>query len=120
MRLNPEKNRNNGQWTTPRFNSFIKSALRSASRRWGPAYTCKKNARTARNTYKCSLCNKSVGNKDIKIDHIHPVVDPTKGFESWDKFIERLFVELDGYQAICITCHKAKTAEEREVRKKNK
>ena len=77
----------------------------------------KKNARTARNTYTCSLCSKSVGNKDIKIDHIHPVVDPTKGFVSWDSFIERLFVELDGYQAICVACHKEKTAEERLVRK---
>lgn len=102
----------NGQWTKARFKSFITSALRRASSRWAPKYTCKKNARTARNTYKCSLCNKSVGNKDIKIDHIYPVVDPTKGFESWDKFIERLFVELDGYQAICITCHKIKSKEE--------
>ena len=102
----------NGQWTKARFKSFVTSALRRASSRWAPKYTCKKNSRTARNTYKCSLCNKSVGNKDIKIDHIHPVVDPTKGFESWDKFIERLFVELDGYQAICITCHKSKSKEE--------
>jgi 5-methylcytosine-specific restriction endonuclease McrA len=109
-----------GLWTKARFKSFVTSALRRASSRWAPKYTCKKKARTARNTYKCSLCANSVGNKDIKIDHIHPVVDPTKGFESWDKFIERLFVELDGYQAICITCHKTKTAEEREIRKKNK
>ena len=110
----------NGQWTAARKKSFITSALRRASSRWAPKFTCRKNARTARNTYTCSLCANSVGNKDIKIDHIHPVVDPTKGFESWDKFIERLFVELDGYQAICITCHKTKTAEEREIRKKNK
>ncbi len=110
----------NGQWTAARKKSFITSALRRASSRWAPKYLTKKNARTARNTYKCSLCANSVGNKDIKIDHINPVVDPTKGFESWDKFIERLFVELDGYQAICITCHKTKTAEEREIRKKNK
>ena len=117
MRLNSPKNRNNGQWTTPRFNSFIKSALRGASRRWGPLYTCKKNARTARNTYTCSLCSKSVGNKDIKIDHIHPVVDPIKGWVSWDSFIERLFVEKDGYQALCVACHQFKTSKERLVRK---
>jgi len=110
----------NGQWTKARFKSFITSALRRASSRWAPKYTCKKQARTARNTYTCSLCANSVGNKDIKIDHIHPVVDPEKGFVSWDSFIERLFVELDGYQAICITCHKAKTNEEREIRKKTK
>ena len=115
-----EKEHCNGQWTKARFKSFVTSALRRASSRWAPKYLTKKNARTARNTYTCSLCAKSVGNKDIKIDHIHPVVDPTKGFVSWDSFIERLFVELDGYQAVCITCHQTKTAEEREIRKKNK
>jgi hypothetical protein len=36
---------------------------------------------------------------------------------SWDSFIERLFVEKDGYQAICVTCHSTKTSEERLVRK---
>ena len=107
----------NGQWTKARFKSFVTSALRRASSRWSPKYLTKKNARTARNTYTCSLCSKSVGNKDIKIDHIHPVVDPTKGFVSWDSFIERLFVELDGYQAICVACHQSKTSEERLVRK---
>ena len=112
-----EKEHCNGQWTKARFRSFITSALRRASSRWAPKYTTKKNARTARNTYTCSLCSKSVGNKDIKIDHIHPVVDPTKGFVSWDSFIERLFVEMDGYQAICVTCHDKKTSEERLVRK---
>ena len=110
----------NGQWTKARFKSFITSALRRASSRWAPKYTCKKKARTARNTYTCALCAKSVGNKSIKIDHINPVVDPAKGFETWDSFIERLFVELDGYQAVCITCHQSKTNEERETRKKAK
>ena len=61
----------NGQWTKARFKSFVTSALRRASSRWAPKLTSKKNARTARNTYTCSLCSKSVGNKDIKIDHIH-------------------------------------------------
>jgi len=110
----------NGQWTKARFKSFVTSALRRASSRWAPKYLTKKNARTARNTYKCSLCANSVGNKDIKIDHIHPVVDPVNGWVSWDSFIERLFVEKEGYQALCVTCHSSKSKEENLQRKLNK
>jgi hypothetical protein len=36
---------------------------------------------------------------------------------SWDSFIERLFVEKDGYQALCVACHSVKTSKERLVRK---
>ena len=110
----------NGQWTAARKKSFITSALRRASSRWAPKFTCRKEARTARNTYTCSVCANSVGNKDIKVDHIHPVVDPVKGWVSWDSFIERLFVEKEGYQALCVTCHQIKTNEERETRKATK
>lgn len=115
-----EKEHCNGQWTAARKKSFITSALRRASSRWAPKFTSKKNARTARNTYTCSLCSKSVGNKDIKIDHIHPVVDPLKGWVSWDSFIERLFVEKDGYQALCVACHQFKSKEENLQRKISK
>ena len=67
--------------------------------------------------YTCALCKQVVGNKDIKIDHIEPVVDPALGFQGYDEFIKRLFVELDGYQAICITCHQIKTNNERQRRR---
>lgn len=107
----------NGQWTKARFKGFITSALRRASSRWAPKYTCKKKARVARNTYVCAQCHRKVGNKDIKIDHINPVVDPEMGFQTWDIFIERLFVELEGYQAICKDCHHTKTQLERKKRK---
>ena len=110
----------NGQWTDARKRSFIVSALRRASSRWAPKYTCKKNARSGRNQYTCVLCKQVVGNKDIKIDHIEPVVDPALGFQGYDEFIKRLFVELDGYQAICITCHQIKTNNERQRRRTEK
>lgn len=35
---------NDGQWTEARFRSFIISALRSASQRWGPKTKCIKEA----------------------------------------------------------------------------
>lgn len=110
----------NGAWTDARFRSFIVSALRRASSRWAPKYGAKKAARVARNSYKCAACSSIVPNKEAKVDHVHPVVDPVRGFVSWDEFIARLFVERDGYQILCQACHAVKTAKEREVRKQNR
>ena len=114
------KPRCNGQWTESKFNSFIKSALRSASNRWAPKYTSKKNARIARNTYLCAKCGSKVGNKDIKIDHINPVVSVEDGFVDWNTYIERMFVEMDGFNALCKKCHDIKTKAENKQRKANK
>lgn len=126
------KPRNSGQWTESRFNSFIKSALRAASSRWGPKFQCIKNAKVGYGQYKCDMCG-TVGPptlpppegkkrriNNIAADHIEPVIDPAVGFVDWDTVIERMFVEVDGYQALCAACHTAKTAREREVAKLRK
>ena len=99
----------NGAWTDARFRSFVVSALRRASSRWAPKYGSKRAARVARNSYKCAACSSIVPNKEAKVDHIVPVVDPVRGFVSWDEFIARLFVEQDGYQILCQACHAVKT-----------
>jgi len=56
----------------------------------------------------------------MRLDHIQPVVNPEVGFESWDVFIKRLFVEADGYRSICKACHEKITAEQRLIRKNAK
>lgn len=99
-----------------RFRTYLMSVLRKASRFWNPARECLKNARLHRGIYKCAICESQVGPKEIKIDHINPVI-PVEGFESWDQVVDRLFCELEGYQAICKTCHDAKTLAENELRK---
>ena len=114
-----KKTRCNGTWTESRFHSFIKSALRSASRRWSPIYTTKKNARIARNTYVCSRCKNKVGNKDIKVDHNNPVVSVEDGFVDYNTYIQRMFVEIDGLTAMCKKCHDLKTLVENKQRKAN-
>ena len=114
-----KKTRCNGQWTESRFHSFIKSALRSASRRWSPIYTTKKNARIARNTYVCSNCGNKVGNKDICVDHKNPVVSVEDGFVDYNTYIQRMFVEIDGFSAMCKKCHDLKTLVENKQRKAN-
>jgi hypothetical protein len=119
---------NNGQWTEARFHSFIKSALRAASSRWGPKWQVKKKARKARGIYECAGYGRKshnvpaslpapVGKKrrvdNAVVDHIHPVIDPDIGFTSWDSLVDRMFCEADGLQILCHECHSAKTKDER-------
>ena len=124
-----DKPYNSGMWTEARFHSFIKSALRAASNRWGPKYEVQKAARIERGIYLCagykrkphsvpaSLPPKQ-GNKrrrKVTVDHIVPIIDPTKGFETWDKLISNLFCEVDGLQLLCSDCHTDKTKDERKL-----
>lgn len=130
--MKPPKEINNGTWTPARFKSFIVSQLRAATQRWGPKQSCIKNARVRRGVYLCQGCGKEgpatlpppEGNKrrikNIVADHINPIVDPAVGFTTYDDWITRCFVELDGYQALCHKCHTTKTADEREISKERK
>lgn len=132
MANKPEKTRCNGQWTEARYRSFIISTLRRASNRWAPKNTVKKDARVERGVYLCASCKEHVPNSikvdgkrvnNVFVDHINPVIDPEKGFISWDNFIERMFCEEDNLQVLCKDCHDLKTADERAIakeRKKNK
>jgi hypothetical protein len=125
-----KKSRNNGQWTEARFTSFIKSTLRSATQRWGPKQSALKRARIRRGVYLCEGWGRPehetpaslpprAGNKrrrKVAVDHINPVVDPHVGFTTWDDVIERMFVEVEGFQVLCPDCHEEKTKEERAIR----
>lgn len=117
---------NGGKWTSARMRSFIVSALRSASVRWGPKYAALDcayvrtgiNPRTGRKCklHRCEGCGGLFPKGELRADHISPVIDPEVGFVSWDAYIERMFCEAGGFQALCNGCHDAKTSAEREVR----
>lgn len=117
---------NDGQWTQARFDSFIKSALRSASVRWPPRYTVlseacvgtKVNVKSGRMAkhYRCNRCQGEFPAKDVQVNHIIPVV-PIEGFISWDDTIKRMFCEKDKLEVLCIPCHKIITKQENEERK---
>lgn len=125
------KPHSNGTWTDARKDTFIKGLLRAGHRRWGPRNLCITRARVRRGWYMCDGCGNEVPAsirvelktrpgemkkvKNIHADHIDPVIDPAVGREGWDTVIERMFVELDGYQALCHACHSTKTDEERVV-----
>lgn len=123
------KRYNSGQWTESRFNSFIKSALRSASVRWPPRYETLadayvgtiKNVKTGRMAkhYQCNSCKNAFPAKDVQVNHIVPVV-PVGGFDSWDAVIARMYCEKDGLEVLCVPCHRIVTQEENILRKKNK
>lgn len=121
-----EKTRCNGQWTESKYINFIKNQLRGGSRKWAPIHTTLKGARVGRGVYHCSGCSQDVpvtvvdkGSKrrvkNVYVDHINPVVDPHKGFTTWDSFIERLFCEEDSLQVLCKECHDDKTKWERDI-----
>lgn len=121
------KERNGGEWTEARFKSFVTSALRAASRRWPPKYKALKEAFVGRKVnaktgklamhYKCAECKQLFVAADVQVDHIKPVVDPKKGFVSWDDFINRIFCEIENLQVLCKADHKVKTDQEKLERK---
>jgi 5-methylcytosine-specific restriction endonuclease McrA len=122
--------RNGGQWTEARFNSFVKSALRAASRRWPPKYEClnlactgqKINRKTGRlaKHYKCNACNGEFPAKDVQVDHISPIINPSVGFTSWDEVINNLFCERENLQVLCRDCHSEKTKKEKAISSERK
>jgi len=115
--------------TDAQFTTFVKGHLRKASRWWKPISEVLKKARVARGVYLCAVCRQYVPSsivvngkrvKNIQIDHVDPVVDPTKGFTTWDDFISRLFCEEENLAATCSACHNAKSQRERELSKLTK
>lgn len=70
--------------------------------------------------YDCAHCHNHFPAKHVSVDHIRPIVDPAIGFTNWDDTIERMYCEKDGLQVLCKPCHDAKTAGERDERKKSK
>lgn len=116
-----------GKWTEARFKQFIISQIRGATRKWDPKIQAKKLAWRKRGLYECNMCHNLVpptipsakgGRRlaNVLVDHINPIVDPCRGFTSWDEYIERTFCELEGFQVLCRACHSQKTAEERQIR----
>lgn len=99
--------------------SWLVQHLRRISRQWPPKNWAKANARIERGKYLCAHCEGIFGPNDISLDHIEPVVDPETGFIDWNTYIERLFVQSEGYQVLCNGCHDIKTELENELGERN-
>lgn len=92
----------------------------------------KKSARVSTGVYLCADCGntgpatlppdkgQSRRKNNAAVDHIDPVVNPKDGFIDWNTYINRMFLEKDGYQVLCWACHGVKTRDERELRTLNR
>ncbi len=126
-----ELTRCDGRWTEAQFRSFVKNNLRAATRKWAPINQCKKRAHVSRGLYRCDGCGQEVTPtyydddkrkrmKNIFVDHIEPVVDPAKGWTTWDDCVDRLFCDSDNLQLLCKECHSVKSREEIEIAKQRR
>lgn len=117
-------------WTEGRRRAFITNALRAATRKWPPKYETLNDAKTEKKInpktkrlgqhYLCNACGNDFPSREVAVDHIEPVVDPSTGFQSWDVFIDRLFCDRDNLQVLCTACHKLKTSKENKQSKLKK
>lgn len=99
--------------------NFVKALLRKASLFWWTRQVAVKKARVARGVYRCNSCGYEGKRKEFEIDHVVPVVDPVKGFVSFDEYINRLLPDSpSGWQVLCHSCHDKKTEKENKKRKK--
>ena len=109
------------------FKAFIVSMIRRQTMRWKPKSEVKRKARVSRGMYECAGCGKHgpatlpppKGKKrrinNALVDHIEPVIDPKVGFVDWNTYMDRMFVEEDGLQLLCHSCHTKKTQQERDI-----
>lgn len=100
---------------TKKYN--LKSKITSSLRKlwfYSPARReCVKRAKD--NGNKCERCN--ITQEKLEIDHKVAVAN-VKGWDGWDNYIERLFVDANGLTALCTYCHKSRTTVQNEQRKK--
>ena len=67
---------------------------------------------------KCNICQESFGERDIKVDHIEPIVPLHKSQREMtlQEFYERCFCKLDNLQVLCKECHDKKSKQESKQR----
>lgn len=114
------KNRNSGTMSESAFWGFIRSALRQKSRWWKPITDCKIKSRRPyvgpnkrqKFEYQCNQCKNWFPDKKVNVDHIIPA-GSLNCSSDLPNFVERLFVEVDGLQVLCIHCHDLKTKNEK-------
>lgn len=113
-------------WSTSRFWSFIRSALRAAWSRYPPKYQVLDLAsrpyvgpdKRQKKEFQCALCSKWHKRTNVEVDHIIPA-GKLSCYADLPGFVERLFTSLDKLRVLCKPCHKDITAEEKKRNKEN-
>jgi len=83
---------------------------------WPPKQECITRACVERGKYRCEVCEGIFKAKELQADHIDSVIDPEFGFIDWNTYIANLFCDTENFQALCKTCHIAKTMQEDAMR----
>lgn len=113
--------------------AFVIASLRRCTFRWPARNAAMQKARVKQIRvgnrlvwhYNCVMCEPTTLHtaKNIRVDHIVPVVDPMAGFpmmpdgkENWTVYIERMFCNEEGFQILCLRHHEGKTLEESRIR----
>jgi hypothetical protein len=113
-------------WTEAKFWGFLRSGLRAAFRRYPPKYETLKAAerpytgpnKRQKKEYQCASCEAWFKRTEVEVDHIVPT-GPLRKWEDLEPFVKGLAAGAAKQQVLCKEeCHKAKTAREREERKK--
>lgn len=101
---------------------FVINGLRRLSYRWYGRWQAEKRSKVGRNQYICENpdCGVIVGKKDTSMDHTFPVVDPEKGWQGFDEYIDRMFCSPELFKRLCNDCHDKKTQQENSIRKETK
>lgn len=98
-----------------RLKRFIVASLRRATLYWPERNEALKAARIERGLYQCNHCKECFSKKQVRLDHIEPVVR-LSGFTNWDDYLKRMFPKAEGFQVLCLGCDKLKTDEENILR----
>jgi len=114
------------EWSTARFFSFVRSALRQAWSRYPPKYKVLENAsrpyvgpdKRQKKEYKCAICNNWHKRTNVEVDHIIPA-GQLRTFADLPGFVERLFTSVEMLRVLCKPCHLVVTAEEKKRNKEN-
>ncbi|MFA8451744.1 MAG: HNH endonuclease signature motif containing protein [Bacteroidales bacterium] len=113
-------------WTTARFWTFLRSALRVAWNKYPPKYAALKNASVGKQInkdtdrlaehFRCNECQDCFPAKKVQVDHIHDA-GTLKDYSDLPRFVERLFCSVNELQILCKPCHAKKTKEAKEASK---
>ena len=106
------------EWSSARYRTFIRSAMRKAWMKWPPRFAALQRARRAYSgsnprqkfEVQCAHCEHWFAQKEISVDHIVPW-GSIVGL-SLDEAWSRLLVPVSGLQCLCSKCHDHKTASE--------
>lgn len=104
---------------SPMYNQALKQAKREVR------ITGKTKDNIRRIKFKCAICGELFDKKEVDCDHVKPVIPLEglpilNGLPDCNVYIARLFCSVDNLQVLCKQCHKVKSKQENQERKRLK